>query len=519
MLGPLPLFLVIPPANVPDSPAPHPRPVSSEQQPAVQGPELSQRPPAIAPNETWVLAPESLSTPGRSAELITPSMPREACAASLAGLQPGENWSQCPGDDFQVYSSVELNTTELLQELAGVDLVSSLAESGLMVPLNGEALPATAKNSPLGNQRPQIEQQLTAISESAETAAPSATSAQQARRIRAAVEFARAGKFENARRVIQHATVSEAVQTQVLTQVSALEADFNRHRVAEQADQIRAANQARQLRQPGLLQGRTSGIAPIQVGPLSVTQRGFGYVGTLPTLSKDYYRKVLQFPGKLGGPALMFPLPIPAPITSGVGWRSHPVLGSQRFHSGTDIGAPEGTPILAIADGKVTGADNLGGYGLAVVIEHNNGTLETLYAHMSEILVRPGEWVPQGTIIGRVGSTGLSTGPHLHFEVKRLTSEGWMLVDAGPQLALAQEQLARVLQGGSLQLQATQLGQAFVGAAGGAQAIERFQPLPEVVVPRVLARAVAGDGASTAANVTKQSKSSTQSSTQSPMTP
>ncbi len=508
MLGPLPLFLVIPPANVPDAPAPHPRPVISEQQPAVQGPALSQRPPAIAPNETWVLAPESLSTPGPAAALVTPPITGAACPNGLTGLQPQENWGQCPTDDWQVYSSVELNTTEILQDLAGVDLVSSLAESGLMVPLS-EALPVTAQNSPVGNQRPQIEQQLTAIVEAAETAEPSSTSLRQSRRVRAAVEFARAGKFEEARRVIQHATVSDSVQAEVLTQVSALEAEFNRRRVASQADQIRAVNQARQLRQPGLLQGRTTGIAPIQVGPLSVTQRGFGYVGTLPNLSKDYYRKILQFPGKLGGPALMFPLPVPAPITSGVGWRSHPVLGSQRFHSGTDIGAPEGTPILAIADGKVTGADHMGGYGLTVVIEHNNGTLETLYAHMSEVLVRPGEWVPQGTIIGRVGSTGLSTGPHLHFEVKRLTSEGWMLVDAGPQLALAQEQLARVLQGGSLQLQATSLGQAFVGAAGGAQAIERFQPLPEVVVPRVLAQAASRDRGNSAPKVAVSSQSAT----------
>jgi murein DD-endopeptidase MepM/ murein hydrolase activator NlpD len=133
---------------------------------------------------------------------------------------------------------------------------------------------------------------------------------------------------------------------------------------------------------------------------------------------------------------LVFPVAVPAPITSLYGWRSHPLSGDTRFHSGTDIGAPMGTPILASYTGQVELADLVGGYGLTVVLNHNTNQ-QTLYGHMSEIYVQPGQWVEAGTVIGRVGSTGTSTGPHLHFEVRQLTTEGWVAVDAGIQLQTA----------------------------------------------------------------------------------
>jgi murein DD-endopeptidase MepM/ murein hydrolase activator NlpD len=125
----------------------------------------------------------------------------------------------------------------------------------------------------------------------------------------------------------------------------------------------------------------------------------------------------------------VFPLPIPAPITSLFGWRVHPILGESRFHSGVDIGAPFGTPVLASLSGRVVAADQMGGYGLAVVVETSDATQRNLYAHLSGIAVRPGTEVKQGTVLGWVGSTGLSTGPHLHFETQRLTASGWTAVD------------------------------------------------------------------------------------------
>jgi murein DD-endopeptidase MepM/ murein hydrolase activator NlpD len=142
---------------------------------------------------------------------------------------------------------------------------------------------------------------------------------------------------------------------------------------------------------------------------------------------------------------LIFPLSVPAPITSLFGWRTHPISGDRRFHAGMDIGAAMGTPILAAYSGQVEAAGWQGGYGLTVVMSHNNAQ-QTLYGHMSEIFVQPGQRVEQGTVIGRVGSTGNSTGPHLHFEVRQLTPQGWVAVDPGIQLQFALNQLVNTLQ-------------------------------------------------------------------------
>ena len=97
--------------------------------------------------------------------------------------------------------------------------------------------------------------------------------------------------------------------------------------------------------------------------------------------------------------------------------RYHPILHYERFHAGLDFGAPYGSPIVAAADGQVIAAGWAGGYGNEVQIAHGGGVV-SLYGHMSGIVARPGEVVRQGQVIGYVGSTGLSTGPHLHFEIK-----------------------------------------------------------------------------------------------------
>jgi murein DD-endopeptidase MepM/ murein hydrolase activator NlpD len=141
---------------------------------------------------------------------------------------------------------------------------------------------------------------------------------------------------------------------------------------------------------------------------------------------------------------MIYPLAIPAPITSLFGWRVHPITGNRRFHAGTDLGAPAGTPILAAARGQVTSAGWQGGYGLTVILNHTTAQ-QTLYAHMSEILVQPGQVVEQGMVIGRVGSTGNSTGPHLHYEVRQLTPNGWVAVNSSGQLQASLDQLLNSL--------------------------------------------------------------------------
>jgi murein DD-endopeptidase MepM/ murein hydrolase activator NlpD len=113
-----------------------------------------------------------------------------------------------------------------------------------------------------------------------------------------------------------------------------------------------------------------------------------------------------------------FVMPVSGPITSPFGYRYHPILHVYKLHTGIDIGAAWGTPVHAAADGVVVQAGWLGAYGNGIVIAHGDG-LATLYGHLSQIEVIEGQEVTPETEIGRVGSTGLSTGPHLHFEVRR----------------------------------------------------------------------------------------------------
>ncbi|WP_394730235.1 peptidoglycan DD-metalloendopeptidase family protein [Altererythrobacter sp. GH1-8] len=110
--------------------------------------------------------------------------------------------------------------------------------------------------------------------------------------------------------------------------------------------------------------------------------------------------------------------PVPGRITSGYGMRRHPVLGYRRMHAGIDFRASHGTPIVAVTDGTVTSAGRAGGCGIAVKLQHG-GNLATRYCHMSRMAVRSGQSVRRGQVIGYVGSTGLSTGPHLHYEMYR----------------------------------------------------------------------------------------------------
>ena len=110
------------------------------------------------------------------------------------------------------------------------------------------------------------------------------------------------------------------------------------------------------------------------------------------------------------------PLPGGAYVTCAYGWRIHPIWGDERFHSGVDLGASQGTPIYAIAAGTVTTATYGDANGYYVSISHGNG-YGSVYCHMTNYIVSVGDSVSQGQVIGYVGSTGWSTGPHLHFEI------------------------------------------------------------------------------------------------------
>jgi murein DD-endopeptidase MepM/ murein hydrolase activator NlpD len=135
-------------------------------------------------------------------------------------------------------------------------------------------------------------------------------------------------------------------------------------------------------------------------------------------LSQIILAKVQPYSGLVLPPGtgqLMYPTI--GEVTSNFGWRVHPILGTERFHAGIDFGADYGSLIYASARGRVIYADWYGGYGNSVIIDHGNG-MTTLYAHCSELYVKDGDVVERGQPIAAVGSTGFSTGPHLHFELR-----------------------------------------------------------------------------------------------------
>jgi murein DD-endopeptidase MepM/ murein hydrolase activator NlpD len=192
--------------------------------------------------------------------------------------------------------------------------------------------------------------------------------------------------------------------------------------------------------QPQLLY---AGLSRSFGGTLQLVRWGGGASGSWIDAAKD------QAPQPVETGMLM---PAAGHITSYFGNRYHPILHFTRFHAGIDIGAAWGSPIVAAADGQVVGAGWAGGYGRQVQIAHGGGMVSS-YSHMSDMVVAPGTYVHRGQLIGYVGSSGLSTGPHTHFEVREngvpINPLGARLVSAprvDPHLADAvRARLARLL--------------------------------------------------------------------------
>lgn len=141
----------------------------------------------------------------------------------------------------------------------------------------------------------------------------------------------------------------------------------------------------------------------------------------LEKTSREIQLTILKLQSKDGsfiGGTFVWPAPGYKRITSDFGWRVHPIYKTKKYHSGIDIGVPWGKKIVAAGNGKVIYADWYGGYGQTVMIDHGGGIV-TLYAHNSSLKVKPGSIVKAGDTVAISGSTGLSTGPHLHFEVRK----------------------------------------------------------------------------------------------------
>ena len=142
----------------------------------------------------------------------------------------------------------------------------------------------------------------------------------------------------------------------------------------------------------------------------------------------------------------LYPLPNAVPISSNYGWRTHPITGQQRFHTGIDLATEIGTPVLASLSGVVEFSGTMDGYGYTIILRHLDGSIQTLYGHLSSLYVEVGESVKQGQVIARSGNTGYSTGPHLHFEMRQRTSAGWQAIDINQIVAFAQTRLQNARQ-------------------------------------------------------------------------
>lgn len=161
-------------------------------------------------------------------------------------------------------------------------------------------------------------------------------------------------------------------------------------------------------------------------------QQGYAELGDINAQRERYERETAELQaesfriaaflkGYGGGTASVSPRgmvwPASGPVTSGFGWRTHPIFGTRRFHAGIDIGAPSGAPVVAAGTGEVVFAGEKTGYGRHVIVSHGGG-VATLYAHLSSISAGHGTVLARGGTIGAIGCTGYCTGPHLHFEVR-----------------------------------------------------------------------------------------------------
>lgn len=184
---------------------------------------------------------------------------------------------------------------------------------------------------------------------------------------------------------------------------------------APQADEVLSANVAYDRDSRTFFIGAREAAATASGGALVTFSRASDLVGRPVKFNRPIVTN-LRSSGGLA--ALSASMPVSAAgMTSGFGMRVNPVIGGLRQHSGVDLAARAGSPIVATSDGAVKTAEWNGGYGLFVALDHGGG-LQTRYGHMSRLNVSAGQRVRKGDVIGYVGSTGRSTGPHLHYEVR-----------------------------------------------------------------------------------------------------
>lgn len=204
-----------------------------------------------------------------------------------------------------------------------------------------------------------------------------------------------------------------------------------RDKVAELRDQVaeQVAVVASERKRAASIRNRAAARRNAVAGELASS---YAALGSIQSQREQYDRETAELVaesaaiaaflrGRGGTPAQVSPKgmtwPASGPLTSGFGWRTHPIFGTRRFHAGIDIGAPTGAAIVAAGSGTVIFVGQKGGYGNTTIVDHGGG-IATLYAHQSAISSGTGTRVGIGQRIGSVGCTGYCTGPHLHFEVR-----------------------------------------------------------------------------------------------------
>ncbi|MBE9010633.1 peptidoglycan DD-metalloendopeptidase family protein [Pseudanabaenaceae cyanobacterium LEGE 13415] len=339
-------------------------------------------------------------------------------------------------------------------------------EAGIEIPVLKPTVQATPQ-TPTQEQKQLLEQRLADIVARDRQAKQAQ---QQEDLVAHAYSLATQRRFAQARKVLQSPNIPANVREQILSNINSLESASRTIGVTPIKEPVTkpARATARKpstpaspiARKPAPQQQAITIQVPRAIQSLPIQRRSPIAVSTAPASSDsagEYIdqlvtppRNLQAFNRNLPQPTakgqIVYPLPEPVPVTSGFGWRRHPVTGTRRFHAGVDLGAAQGTPVIASRGGKVTVADRMGGYGLTIVTQQANGKQDTLYAHLSEIYVRPGETIQPGTIIGRVGSTGLSTGPHLHYEARQMSNTGWVAVNPGAQIEAARARLVQARQ-------------------------------------------------------------------------
>ncbi len=227
-------------------------------------------------------------------------------------------------------------------------------------------------------------------------------------------------QFADRRRQIERIYTSDRQLLENLTQ-RADQVDKQRNQVVAQRNELELLTQKLKYQKSNIEAeaiAQENTIDRLKSDQIALSQAEDRLAEDSRRLSQIILAKVQPYSGYILPPGtgqLMYPTI--GEVTSNFGWRTHPILGTERFHSGIDFGADYGTLVYASERGRVIYADWYGGYGNSVIIDHGNG-MTTLYAHCSELYVKDGDPVEKGQPVAAVGSTGFSTGPHLHFELR-----------------------------------------------------------------------------------------------------